>query len=119
LLEGPRSVLTSELTAVELTSAASAAVRAGRIPDPSRLLRVMDADMGSGGPVVLILLRPDAVLPHARRLLLEHSLRTLDAIHLAVAVLEAPALASDGKVELVTRDEPQAAAARALGLTVR
>ena len=51
--------------------------------------------------------------------MLEHRLRTLDAMHLAVAAEEAPALADEGEVVFVTRDQDQATAAAALGLTLR
>jgi len=47
-----------------------------------------------------------------------HTVRTLDAIHLAVALTDATALAAGEPVVLVTRDQQQAAAARAVGLPV-
>jgi hypothetical protein len=48
--------------------------------------------------------------------LTEHDLRTLDALHLAVASTSATALAGADSVVLVTRDDRQAAAAAAMGL---
>ncbi len=119
LLEGTAPVVTSELARVELASAVGAASRAGRLRRWRGLLARMDADCGAEGPVTLIALRPPVVLPAAYELVLEQRLRTLDALHLAVALRECPPLAGDGDVELVTRDEQQAAAAKALGLAVR
>ncbi len=58
----------------------------------------------------------DRVFPLAYRLLTEHDLRTLDALHLAVASTSATALAGADSVVLVTRDDRQAAAAAAMGL---
>ncbi|MBA2487996.1 MAG: hypothetical protein H0V36_01580 [Chloroflexi bacterium] len=49
----------------------------------------------------------------------DHRVPTLDAIHLAVAIEECPALADGEAIEFVTRDRDQAAAAVALRLMVR
>jgi uncharacterized protein len=68
--------------------------------------------------VALVRLRPEIILPAAYRLVLDHRLRTLDVVHLAVALEEAPGLSEDGEVVLVTRDEDQAKAARRAGLAV-
>lgn len=112
-----RAAATSEIARVELASAVRAAVTARRVAAVEPILARVDADLAER--IVTLDLRADVVLPEARRLVVDYRLRTLHAIHLAVAVLEAPRLASDGRVELVTRDERQAAAARTLGLTVR
>jgi hypothetical protein len=61
-------------------------------------------------------LDPEGVFPLAHRLLTEHDLRTLDALHLAVASTSAAALAGGYSLVLVTRDDRQAAAAAAMGL---
>ena len=120
LLEGDEPVVTSELTRVEVASAVRGAATAGRLPRWRELLDRIDADCGEDGPVALLAVRPLVVLPAAHRLVLEHRLRTLDAIHLAVAVEECPELAGDGEgVTFVTRDSDQGTAATALGLTVR
>jgi predicted nucleic acid-binding protein len=55
----------------------------------------------------------------ARQIVLDHPVRTLDAIHLAVATTTAAELAAGDTVEFVTRDSRQADAAKALGLPVR
>lgn len=118
LLEGAEPVVTSELARVELASAIRAAAIAGRLRRSAGLLARVDADCAEGGPIALLRLRADTVLPLAYDLVLEHRLRTLDAIHLAVALQECPILAADDQVLFVTRDEEQAVAAAALGFAV-
>jgi predicted nucleic acid-binding protein len=118
LFDGPDPVVTSELTRVEFASAVSSASRARRIPTPRIVLDRFDVDCGEDGPFALLRLDPAVVLAEARRLVSEHSVRTLDAIHLAVALTDAAALAPGEEVKLVTRDRQQAAAARAAGLAV-
>jgi predicted nucleic acid-binding protein len=117
LLEGPDPVLTSELSAVELAGALAAAERAGRIADAAVAMRQIDTDLG-GDPVALLSLRPSAVFPLARKLVDSHPLFALDAIHLAVALAEAPSYAAAEPVVLVTCDRRQAAAATSEGLAV-
>jgi len=116
LLEGHEAVVTSEIARLELASAARAASSGGRLSRWSELLARIDVDLAEGGPIGPIGLRPDLILPAAYRLVVEHRLRTLDAIHLAVCVEECPAFAGDDTIIFVTRDREQAAAARALGL---
>ncbi len=118
LLEGTEPVVTSELARVELASAIRAAATAGRMRGHAGLLARIDADCEENGPIALLRLRAQAVLPVAYDLVREHRLRTLDAIHLAVALEECPVLARDGVVVFVTRDEDQAVAAAALGFVV-
>lgn len=119
LLDSDEQIVTSEVSRLELTSAVCGAERAGRIADRDEVLTRIEADCLRGGSVHLLSLRPERTFPTAQRLLLEHRLRTLDAIHLAVALEDAPAFAGSEEVVLVTRDDDQAAAARALGLAVR
>ena len=116
LLEGNEPVVTSEIARLELASAARAASSGGRLSRWSELLARIDLDLAEGGPIGPIGLRPDLILPAAHRLVVEHRLGTLDAIHLAVCVEECPAFAGDDTIIFVTRDREQAAAARALGL---
>ncbi len=116
LLEGNEAVVTSEIARLELASAARAASSGGRLSRWSELLARIDVELAEGGPIGPIGLRPDLILPAAYRLVVEHRLRTLDAIHLAVCVEECPAFAGDDTIIFVTRDREQAAAARALGL---
>lgn len=118
LLEGDEPVVTSEVTRVEMASAVRAAAVAGRLPRWRELLDRIDADCAEDGPIALLALRPRLVLPTAHRLVLDHRLRTLDAIHLAVALEECPELADGEDVVFVTRDKDQAVVAGALGLRV-
>jgi predicted nucleic acid-binding protein len=119
LLEGSDEVVTSALTRIELASAVRAAAGTGRLRRWQRLLDRIDADCDEDGPVTLLALQPDVVLEPAYDLVRRHRLRTLDAIHLAVALEDCPRLAADGDVAFVTRDAEQAAAARSLGLALR
>lgn len=116
LLEGREPVVTSELTRVELASALSTAARSGRLRRPDWLLARADADCGPDGPIALLALDPGTVLPRARQLVLDHPVRTLDAIHLAVAATTATELAAGEPLEFVTCDQRQAQTADALGL---
>lgn len=118
LLEGDDVVVTSELARIEFASAVHAAARVGRVHEPTMVLARFDADCQEDGPLTLLRLRPATDLPAARRLLAEHALRTLDAIHLAVALHVARPLAVGADLTLVTRDVRQADAAGALGLAV-
>ncbi len=118
LLEGDDVVVTSELARVEFASAVHAAARTARIDEPGAILARFDADCQEDGAITLLQLRPDADLPAARRMLVDHKLRTLDAIHLSVAVHVAWPLAAGVPFSLVTRDERQAEAGLALGVTV-
>lgn len=118
LLEDGNPVVTSEITRVEIASAVRAASSGGRLRRWRALLARIDADCGAGGPVMLLALRLDLVLPAARSLVLDHGLRTLDALHLAVAIEQCPILVDDGEITFVTRDRVQAAAAEALGFLV-
>ena len=119
LLESDEAVVTSELARVEMASAVRAAATGGRIRRWRALLARIDADFGEGGPITLLALRPEQVLPVAYQLVLDHRLRTLNATHLAVAIEECPRLAETGDFVFVTRDIEQARAGRALGLAVR
>jgi predicted nucleic acid-binding protein len=119
LLEGEEPVVSSELARVEFAAAIGRVRKARRLRRWRDLLARFDADCQEEGPIALVRLRPDIVLPVAYRLVVEHALRTLDALHLAVALEEGPRLAGGGDMVFVTRDAEQAAAARAMGLVVR
>lgn len=119
LLEGDEPVVTSVLARVEIASAVRAAASVGRLRRWRGLLARVDADCDDDGPVTLLAFRPGVVLPTAYGLVIDHRLRTLDAVHLAVAVTECPALTVDGDVAFVSRDRDQGAAAVQLGFAVR
>ncbi len=112
-------VVTSEITRLELASAVRSAYSSGRIARSSDMLGRIQGDLAEDGAISPIALRADVIIPTAYRFILEHRLRPLDAIHLAVCVEDCPVLAGDQEVVFVTRDGEQAKAARALGLTVR
>ncbi len=118
LLEGRDPVVTSEITRVELASAVSGAARCGRLRRPDWLLARVDADCGPEGPIALLALDAGTVLPRARQLVLDHSVRTLDAIHLAVAATTVTELAAGEPLEFVTCDQRQAQVADALGFVM-
>lgn len=118
LLDGGAPVVTSELTRIEMVSAVHAAHRAGRLDGPDVRIAVIDTDCGQDGPMTLLRMEPDVVFAEAARLVARYPLRSLDALHLAVARTTAADLAGGEPVVLVTRDHRQAAAARDLGMTV-
>lgn len=119
LLAGTEKVITSELSRVEHASACRAAARAARVHAFQDLLDRFDAHTRDEGRILLLVLRPQAILPLAYDLVAAHRLRALDAIHLAVALQDGRAVARGDDLAFVTRDADQAAAATALGLTVR
>jgi predicted nucleic acid-binding protein len=118
LIDGDEPVVTSELTRIEFASAVWAASRGGRLRDAQLVLDRFDGDCSDDGPLTLLRLDPESCVPLAYRLVGEHRLRTLDALHVAVALTDATELAAGEPVTLVTRDQAQAAAADALGLAV-
>jgi predicted nucleic acid-binding protein len=119
LLEQRQPVVTSEITRLELASAVRAASAAGRISRVKDLLARIDGDLAEDGVLSAIDLRAEVIFPAAYRLILEHRLRPLDAIHVAVCAEDCPSLAGDDEITFVTRDADQAKAARALGFAVR
>ncbi|MFD4251258.1 type II toxin-antitoxin system VapC family toxin [Amycolatopsis thermoflava] len=120
LLDNEDLVLTSELTRVEFASAMATAWNNGRIRDAKLALARFDAEAGGDGALSLVPLVPQVIMPAAYRLVSDHhSLHTLDAIHLAVALHDTAGLADGEPVVMVTRDQRQADAAKAHGLEVR
>jgi predicted nucleic acid-binding protein len=111
VLAGDIPVATSELSNVELARAVIAAERGRRIASAGPVLNLIGRHLGT--VIGVIRFTPETVLSEARRVVLEHRVGTLDAIHLAVA-LELRA-SYDENLPFVTRDIDQAAAARALG----
>lgn len=118
LLEQRDPVVTSEITRLELASAVRAASAAGRISRASDLLARIDGDLAEDGVISAIDMRPEVIFRTAYRLVLEHRLRPLDAIHVAVCAEDCPSIAGDDEITFVTRDADQAKAARALGFAV-
>ncbi|MGW6278198.1 type II toxin-antitoxin system VapC family toxin [Kribbella sp. NPDC055071] len=117
LLFGEDALVSSTWTLVEVTSALSRAARRGR-GDLDSLLAAFESDTSADGPVTL--LRPDqiAVETRAIEIAAHHALRSLDALHLAVAELAALPLAAPEECGFATRDDAQAEVATKLGFTV-
>jgi predicted nucleic acid-binding protein len=118
LFEGDDPVVVSEVARVEVASAIAAASRAGRLADGPTVIARFEADCATGGPINLLAIRSGPVMERAARLTQEHRLRSLDAIHLAVALEDARPLADEGTLVFATRDRHQSSAARKLGLRV-
>ncbi|MEP7378441.1 MAG: type II toxin-antitoxin system VapC family toxin [Chloroflexota bacterium] len=118
VLEDENAVLVSEIARVEFARAMRSAARARRIDDWAIVVDRFDADCQADGPIRLVELRPRSVLRTAQRLVLEHQLGTLDAIHLAVAIEEREMITDMGPLVFLTRDDDQATAARAEGFEV-
>lgn len=116
LVEGDALIVTSTLSLLEVTSALVRATRAGRASDLDTLLAKLDVETGPEGPVTLI--RADQMKAEtvARRLVRDHGLRSLDALHLAVAELSAKPLGGDDEeLAFASRDDAQRAVATELG----
>jgi predicted nucleic acid-binding protein len=119
LFEGDDLILSSDFTRIEFASAMTAAKRTGRIPDAAIVLAHLDEFASPAGDLVLVPFNSDRVFSAARRLVLEnYAVRTLDAIHLAVAMHDTAELTGGVPVTFVTRDERQAEAAKANGFKV-
>ncbi|MEV7092154.1 type II toxin-antitoxin system VapC family toxin [Amycolatopsis sp. NPDC051045] len=117
LIDSGHLVLTSELTRLEFASAMTAAKRDGRIPDAREFLAQFDEDTRT--VLGVIPLEPSRIFPAARRLVTDnYPVRTLDAIHIAVAMHDTAELTGGEPVTFVTRDERQAEAAKANGFKV-
>jgi predicted nucleic acid-binding protein len=115
VLEGEEPVVSSEVVRVEVTGAFAAATRATRTDLASTLTSRFEADCSQGGPIKLLALDATPVLDRAVRLVQDHPLRALDAIHLAAALEQAAPLAGLERVTFLSRDERQSAVATALG----
>lgn len=117
MLDGEDALVTSTWTLVDVASALTRAARGGRA-DLDSLLAAFESDTATDGPVTL--LRPDqaAVEGRAIEIVREHALRSLDALHVAVAELAAMPLASPEECGFASRDNAQAAVAGKLGFVV-
>lgn len=117
LLTGTDHLLvTATWTIVEVTSALVRATRVGRHGDVDALLAVLAADTGEDGTVTLLRADTEQVELRALQIVREHGLRSLDAMHLAVATLAAvPLLDPGAALGLASRDEAQRQAGIALG----
>ena len=117
-LEGDDLIITSELTAVEFNSAVASAHRAHRLTNPEAVIADFTADCSDRGAFNLLRITSSSILPLAKKLVLDHVLGALDAIHLATALVEADPLSGADDAAMVTRDQRLATAAKACGLRV-
>jgi uncharacterized protein len=121
LLEDPNMQhVTGKWTRIEVSGALLRAARSGRNEtDEQDLLTMLDVDLGAKGRVTELIAPQADVESKALQLVREHALRTLDALHLAVASLTVPALAKPEQEEIgfASRDEDQATVAEQLGFT--
>lgn len=119
LIDRTPRILSSELSRVEVSRAIAAAARSRRMR-PAAAKRALDhlaRDLGGDGAIEVLPLDGPPTVERALRLVAEHPVGTLDAIHLAVASREGRALAGDDLV-FVTRDDRQRGVAKKLGLAV-
>lgn len=117
IFDGPDPVVISELTDVEFASLLVRAKADGRI-DASELEECLAAykeHTADDGPIGVISISHDS-FSRAQQFVLQVSIRTLDALHLATAQLLDDA--NDDNVVVLTLDHRQAVAAQALGLTL-
>jgi predicted nucleic acid-binding protein len=121
VLATAEAVVTSELTRVEFAAAIRRAERAYRISAGHQFLRTFDRDCGPNSLVSLLPFERAPTLDDAYRLADVHGLKSIDALQLAVALATARGQGGSKAatpLRFATRDEDQAAAARAEGLTV-
>jgi predicted nucleic acid-binding protein len=121
ILIGRDRLVASALLGVESVAAIRAAQRSGRVPQSvaDDVLAAIEDDTSSSGVVELIPLDGLTTLERARQIVFDHPVRTLGAVHLAVAVREGRLLAEpDEELVFTTFDDRQRDAARALGLSV-
>ncbi|MGH9305216.1 MAG: type II toxin-antitoxin system VapC family toxin [Acidimicrobiales bacterium] len=117
ILHGEDPVVVCELADVELASLLVRAERDGRIDSAgvSERLSAYARHTADDGPIGVVHVATET-FAEARALVLQSSLRTLDAIHLAAARLVSSSSADT--VALLTRDARQAGAATDLGLVL-
>jgi predicted nucleic acid-binding protein len=117
ILDGPDPVVISELTDVEFASLLVRAKSDNRInaSEMAECLAAYKEHTSDDGPIGVVPVTHDA-FSRAQQFVLQVSIRTLDALHLAAAQLLADT--NDDDVVVLTLDHRQAAAAQALGLTL-
>ncbi len=117
LLDDPQHLLvTSRWTLVELMSALARAFRGNRAGDFNDAAIRMRADTSANGPITLLRADFEQVEATATRIVGEYAIRSLDALHLAVAELAARPLLEPGEpIGFASRDDAQWAVAEQLG----
>lgn len=117
IFDGPDPVVISELADVEFASLLVRAKSDGRI-DASEMAECLAAykvHTSDDGPIGVVPITHDS-FSRAQQFVLQVSIRTLDALHLATAQFLADT--NDDNVVVLTLDHRQAVAAKALGLTL-
>lgn len=118
-LEGDDFLVTCTLTIIEVTSALVRADKANRVADLDQVMCAFNDDIGPDGPVTTIGAEQSLIENTALTIVRQFGIRTLDALHLAVADLSARQLAGDEEtVAFASRDEDQRTAAEALGFAL-
>lgn len=117
IFDGPDPVVISELADVEFASLLVRAKSDGRIDanEMAECLQAYKEHTADNGPIGVVPITHDS-FSRAQQFVLQASIRTLDALHLAAAQLFADAI--DDNVVVLTLDRRQAVAAQALGLTL-
>jgi predicted nucleic acid-binding protein len=108
-------LVTGSWSRIEVSGALIRAAR-GRRVDGTRLVDLLDQDLGPDGRVVVIAGDQGDVELQALSLVLAHGIRAMDAWHLATAGLVIPTLLEPGEViGFATRDDEQGNVAGLLG----
>ena len=109
------ALITGSWTRVEVSGALVRAARTGR-GNEAELLALLDADLGSEGPVTVVRAHQESVEEQALVLVREHALRAMDAWHLASAALTIKTLAEPGEeIGFASRDDAQSTVASRMG----
>jgi uncharacterized protein len=121
LMDDPEVVaVTGTWTRVEVSGALVRAARSGRDTDERALLALLDADLGTDGPITLVTAPQAQIEGEALRIVRAHGLRAMDAWHLAVARLVLPELVEPGEeMAFASRNRAQCAVAAELGFAPR
>ncbi len=116
LLDDPEAVLvTGSWARIEVSGALVRAAKAHRgLRDDLLALWFADIDQDNG-PITVLAANQDDVERSALRIVLEHSIRAMDAWHVAAAALTVPELAAAEDYGFATRDAAQADVAAAYG----
>ena len=108
--------VTGPWTRIEVSGAIVRAARGGRQVIEADALAELDADLQRDGRVVVLSAPTEQVEATALQLARAHGLRTLDALHVALASIAMPSLARRGEpIAFASRDGDQATVAESLG----
>lgn len=113
-----RAIVVSELALLECVASFQHAVRTRRFSAEvaDRLCEVFDADTSGAGRIAVLRSDMGRIVNRARVIVRAERVRSLDALHLAVADLDGRRVAGTDDFVFVTADHVQAEAARSLGM---